>query len=234
MPKTDDGPRGRYRAQVRSEIKRAALDQVAAGGAAAVALNAIAKRLGVSGPALYKYFGSRDELLTELILDGYADVAAAVAEAAEASAGQPARDRLHALAAAFHAWAVAHPQTYLLLTGPPSPTYQAPPDTVDRARAVLGPFLGVLAHGRPAPRATALRDQLTRWSADTPEVAAWVRAYAPEADAGAALAAAVTVWTRLHGVIGLEAVGHFAGMGFAPATLLRAEIDALADAYGLP
>ncbi|MCM0675641.1 TetR/AcrR family transcriptional regulator [Micromonospora phytophila] len=236
MPSSDQGPRGRYRAQVRGEIKRAALQQVASGGAAAVALNGIAKRLGVSGPALYKYFGSRDELLTELIIDGYADLADVVAQAAEASAGRPARARLHALAAAFRGWAVAHPQSYLLLTGPPSPTYQAPPETVDRARAVLGPFLAALAEGRPGPGAPALRKQLARWSDTAPEVAAWVDAFAPDADAdaGAALAGAVTVWARLHGVIGLEAVGHFAGMGFAPATLLDAEIDALADAYGLP
>lgn len=145
------GPRERYRAQVRAEIKQAALDQVANGGAGAVALTGIAKRLGVSGPALYKYFASRDDLLTELILDAYAEVATAVAAAAEASRDASPRDRLHALAAAYRDWALAHPQKYLLLTGPPSPTYQAPPETVDRARAVLGPFLAVLAEDAPAP-----------------------------------------------------------------------------------
>lgn len=44
----------------------------------------------------------------------------------------------------------------------------------------------------------------------------------------------MTVWARLHGVLGLATVGLFAGMGFDPAALLHAEIDALADQYGLP
>jgi len=228
------GPRERYRAQVRAEIKQAALDQVANGGAGAVALTGIAKRLGVSGPALYKYFASRDDLLTELILDAYAEVATAVAAAAEASRDASPRDRLHALAAAYRDWALAHPQKYLLLTGPPSPTYQAPPETVDRARAVLGPFLAVLAEGRPGTGAADVRDQLVRWAEATPAVAAWVRAFAPDGDAGDALTGAVTVWARLHGVLGLATVGLFDGMGFDPAALLYAEIDALADQYGLP
>ncbi|WBB67383.1 TetR/AcrR family transcriptional regulator [Micromonospora sp. WMMD812] len=234
MASRSGGPRERYRAQVRAEIKQAALDQVATGGAGAVALTGIAKRLGVSGPALYKYFASRDDLLTELILDAYADVAAAVSAAAEASASAPARARLHALAAAYRDWALAHPHSYLLLTGPPSPTYQAPPETVDRARAVLGPFLTVLAEGRPGPAATTLRGQLDRWAEATPAVTAWVRAFAPDADPGDALAGAVTAWARLHGVVGLATVGLFNGMGFDPAALLDTEIDTLADGYGLP
>ncbi|MER7891102.1 TetR/AcrR family transcriptional regulator [Micromonospora sp. NPDC094482] len=234
MPNGAGGPRERYRAQVRAEIKHAALEQIATGGAGAVALTGIAKRLGVSGPALYKYFGSRDELLTELILDAYGDVATVVAAAAEAAGDAPARARLHALAAAYRDWALAHPQSYLLLTGPPSPTYQAPPETVDRARAVLGPFLTVLAEGRPGPGAAALRAQLARWAETTPAVATWVGAFAPAADPGDALTGAVTAWARLHGVVGLATVGLLNGMGFDPGTLLAAEIDALADSYGLP
>ncbi|MEV1329999.1 TetR/AcrR family transcriptional regulator [Micromonospora costi] len=228
------GPRERYRAQVRAEIKEAALEQVASGGAGAVALNGIAKRLGVSGPALYKYFRSRDELLTELILDAYADLAAAVTAAADATAGAPARARLHALAAAYRDWARAHPQSYLLLAGPPSPTYEAPPETVDRARAVLGPFLSVLAQARPGPGAAALRTQLARWAQTTPAVAEWVHTFTPDGDPGDTLAGAVTIWARLHGVVALETVGLYNGMGFDPAALLDAEVDALADGHGLP
>jgi AcrR family transcriptional regulator len=74
--------RHRYRAQVRDAIKQAGLGQLAAGGPQALSLNAIAKELGVSGPALYRYFAGRDELLTELIVDAYDDLGAAVGVAA--------------------------------------------------------------------------------------------------------------------------------------------------------
>ena len=88
--------RERYRAQVRDEAKQAALAQLAQGGPAAVSISAIGKQLGVSGPALYRYFASRDELLTELVIDAYADLAAALAEASDQAAGQDPHGRLEA------------------------------------------------------------------------------------------------------------------------------------------
>jgi AcrR family transcriptional regulator len=67
--------RERYRAHVRHEVKQAALRQLAESGPAAVSISAIGKQLGMSGPALYRYFASRDELLTELTIDAYHDLA---------------------------------------------------------------------------------------------------------------------------------------------------------------
>src|SRR5271165_579214 len=61
----------RGQSSVRREVKQAALDQIAQAGPAGVSISAIGKQLGVSGPALYRYFGSRDELLTELEMDAY-------------------------------------------------------------------------------------------------------------------------------------------------------------------
>lgn len=234
MPVGKDTPRQRYRDHVRAEIKQAALRQIGAGGPASLSLNAIARELGVTGPALYKYFGSRDALLTELILEGYESVAAAVRAEDARTAGRPARERLHALAAAYRTWAVDVPHLYQLLAGSPSPGYEAPSETVDSARAVLGPFLGVLAQGSARSAAGALEDELAAWAESTPEVAEWVRKYAPDADPGPVLAASVTVWSRMHGAVSLEIQGQFTGMGHRGSTLLASEMDALADAMGLP
>ena len=74
--------RQRYRAQVRGEVKQAALRQLAQSGPAGLSVSAIGKELGVSGPALYRYFASRDELLTELVIDAYHDLAEALRDAA--------------------------------------------------------------------------------------------------------------------------------------------------------
>jgi AcrR family transcriptional regulator len=227
-------PRQRYRAQVVDEIKQAALAQISTGGAAALSLNAIAKILGVSGPALYKYFRSRDDLLTALICDGYDDAAAAVRRAELSAAGAPPRVRLHALAGAYRQWALDQPHRYLLLSGPPSPTYHAPAETVDRARAVLGPFVAVMAQGRPWPAAAALVDELRTWIGSTPAVADWIRSHAPDGDPAGALAGAISLWARMHGVVSLEVQGSFNGMGHRPATLYALEVDALADVLALP
>src|SRR6478735_7113587 len=99
---------------VRAAVKRVALRQLAEGGPAAVAINAIARELGVSGPALYRYFKNRDALLTALVLDAYDDLA----DALDASS-------LEAFAQSYRAWALAQPHRYRLLYSAPLPGYDA-------------------------------------------------------------------------------------------------------------
>src|SRR5260370_25135055 len=99
--------RERYRAQVRDEVKQAALRQLAESGPAGLSVSAIGKELGVSGPALYRYFAGRDELLTELVIDAYQDLAEALAAAA-GRAGRDPRARFAALARAHPPCALPH------------------------------------------------------------------------------------------------------------------------------
>ncbi|CAM5703731.1 TetR/AcrR family transcriptional regulator [Streptomyces violaceorubidus] len=116
MPKARTStPRERYRTQVRAEIKEHAWEQIATAGASALSLNAIAKRMGMSGPALYRYFDGRDELITELIRDAYRSQADTFRAAAEAGAD------LAGLAHALRSWALDDPQRYLLIFGTPVP-----------------------------------------------------------------------------------------------------------------
>ncbi|WP_028063606.1 TetR/AcrR family transcriptional regulator [Solirubrobacter soli] len=97
---------------VRAAVKRVASAQLEAGGPSAVALNAIARELGVSGPALYRYFRNRDALMTELVLDAYNDLADALTNA-------------QSLAPAYRQWALAQPHRYRLLFAAPFPGYDA-------------------------------------------------------------------------------------------------------------
>src|SRR6516165_12747416 len=90
--------RERYRAQVRAEVKQAALDQLAQAGPAGVSISAIGKQLGISGPGLYRYFGSRDELLTELVIDAYDDLGDALRAAIEQTPDRSHRRRFETLA----------------------------------------------------------------------------------------------------------------------------------------
>ena len=97
---------------MRAAVKNVALTQLKAGGPAAVAINAIARELGVSGPALYRYFSSRDALLTALIKDAYDDLYEALARADD-------------LPRAYRAWALEQPHRYRLLFSAPLPGYDA-------------------------------------------------------------------------------------------------------------
>jgi len=212
-------PRERYREQVRDEIKAHAWTQVATTGAAALSLNAIAKRMGISGPALYRYFRNRDELITELVLDAYRDLSATCQAAA--APGDPPQARLAAVAAAMRGWALSAPHRYLLIYGTPVPGYLAPPAATAAAATIMTILLDAFAEfgAGPGPvqeAAAALDRDLAvhrEWAADHPAAAD-------------ALRRALTFWTRLHGVISLEVAGHFSGMKFNPALLYAAEADA--------
>ena len=86
--------RERARAELTREIKEAARRQLAAEGAQRLSVRAVARELGMVSSALYRYFPSRDDLLTALIVDAY-DALGASAEAAagagrSSDAGQPA------------------------------------------------------------------------------------------------------------------------------------------------
>ncbi|MEV5956744.1 TetR/AcrR family transcriptional regulator [Streptomyces sp. NPDC051987] len=227
-------PRERYREQTRSEIKEVAVRQLAAGGIEGVALLRIAKEIGMSGPALYRYYASRDDLLAELVLDAYA----AAAEAVQAvDTGGGGRAALFALTRAYRAWSVASPHLYLLLQGTPVAGFEAPPESVLKARSVFGPFLSVFAEGRPLAGLDPLLAEFQAWLRDDPGVTEWVRQWtglsAGDPAAAVALTGAVMTWPQLHGTVGLEVAGHFTGMGHRPATLLDVQTALLADAFQL-
>ena len=162
----------------------------------------------------------------------------AAAAALSLGAAESPREQLGSLADAYRAWAVAEPHRYLLIQGSPVPGYVAPDDTLERARAVLGPFLPVFASGTPGAGVVPVVEQMTAWLDADGAVGAWVARYAPDAagDTGAsarALAGAVLAWAQLHGSVGLEAAGQFAGMGHRGETLLAAQMALLADAFAL-
>ncbi|MEU4799436.1 TetR/AcrR family transcriptional regulator [Streptomyces sp. NPDC023327] len=223
-------PRERYRAQVRAEIKERAWEQIADAGASALSLNAIAKRMGMSGPALYRYFGSRDELITELIRDAYrnlADTFRADADTdtvrvdAEDGSEEGSGADLASLAHALRRWARADPHRYFLVYGTPVPGYHAPDDVTGIASEIMATLLDACAKlparasaegdGQPFDRHIAAHRQ---WAGEHPATPAQLHR-------------ALSFWTRLHGVLSLELAGHFTGMGFDADAFFEAELEGL-------
>jgi AcrR family transcriptional regulator len=211
--------RERYRAQVRDEVKQAALRQLAESGPAGLSISAIGKQLGVSGPALYRYFASRDELLTELVIDAYHDLAHALSDAARHAPGPP-RAQLQDIARAYRSWALTQPHRYRLLFGPPLPGYDAhAQQLVEAAQASMKVLLGVLCEaGDPTatPPAEPLASQLL----------ALAPIHGPGIDAAMALRA-IIIWSRLHGLVSLEIAGNFASMGIDAGQVFEAQLATL-------
>lgn len=243
------GPRERYRAQVRAEIKERAWAQIAEAGASALSLNAIARQMGMSGPALYRYFAGRDELITALIRDAYRSMADAFhaaarpdakagapgatpeADADGADAGADGADAGVVLARVMRRWALEDPQRYFLLFGTPVPGYHAPEDTTAIAAEIMEVLLDVCA-ALPSlvPDAPASEDSTAGASAATTfelhlrDHRQWAGDHpAPPA----ALHRALGFWTRLHGLLSLELAGQFTGMTIDPELFYAAEVEDL-------
>src|SRR4051794_21199053 len=151
--------RERVRAELTAEITDAARRQLAEVGAAALSLRAVAREVGMVSSAVYRYFPSRDDLLTRLIIEGY-DALGAAAEAADDPSAGP-MSRWLTVCRAVRTWALAHPHEYALLYGSPVPGYRAPQDTIPaaaRVGIVLGRILGEAAHAGLLPEGSGERD----------------------------------------------------------------------------
>ncbi len=226
--------RERARAELTREIKEEARRQLAEVGAQGLSLRAVARELGMVSSALYRYFASRDELLTALIIDAYNALGEA-AETAIASGAGP-RQRWAAACQAIRAWALAHPHEDALIDGSPVPGDRAPEATIGPATRVPLAFAGVLADAAaggalPAGDGPPLDGPLAGQAA---ALAAALSASGAPAVPPGTLVRAVIAWTQLFGMISFELFGQFVG-SFEPADALFGHaVSQLAAFVGLP
>jgi AcrR family transcriptional regulator len=225
--------RERVRAEITREITDIARAQLAADGAAALSLRAVARDLGMVSSAVYRYFSSRDQLLTALIIDGYNALGAAVEQA---DAGCPRADyaaRWRSATRAARDWAVAHPHEYALLYGSPVPGYQAPEDTIApaaRSAAVFGRLVSE-AHAAGALQPDPARAPVpTVLTADLERLRAEILPGVPDDVAAAALA----TWAAVFGLISFELFGQFTNVVTDRAAYFDYAAATLARLPGLP
>jgi AcrR family transcriptional regulator len=219
--------RERAREAVIDEIKREARRQLGQAGAAGLSLRAVARELGMVSSAIYRYFPSRDDLLTALIVDSYADLGTGANRAVRQSGGG-AREVWRAACLAIRAWAKRHPHEYALLYGSPVPGYAAPQDTIDPATEVYLALVEAVRRSspRPARRPARLAPGL---EADAVRVAA---------ELGLDLDPARTVrllgaWTQLFGLVSFELFGHTHNVIEDNDAFFADRVEAMADDVGL-
>lgn len=192
------------------EIKRTARRHLAEQGAANLSLRAVARDLGFVSSAVYRYFASRDELLTALILDGYNSMGAAV-EAAEAPVERAdLAGRFTAICHTVRDWATANPHEYALLYGTPVPGYHAPQDTVGPATRITSLLGAVLVDGAAAG---VIRTPPGEWL--HPTVHDEMVAIADRSFPGvppAIIARGLVVWTELFGAVSFDVFNRLDGI----------------------
>jgi AcrR family transcriptional regulator len=215
--------RTRLRAWTREEIKAGAWRQLEEHGVEGLSLNAIAKELGMTGPALYRYVTSRDELLADLVVDAWEELADALERAAEQNSGAPAAKRLGAIGLAYRAWALAQPHRYRLAIQTPLGSGElAPERVIPAAQRCMAPILDAI-EGLPAARKPKLQppDDLRA------ELETWTERVGGQPLPASVLLRGVVFWSRLHGLVSLELDRHLASMQLDPELLYRAELAEL-------
>jgi AcrR family transcriptional regulator len=222
------------RSRTIEEIKLIARRLMARDGASSLSLGAIARHMGMTTPALYRYFDGRDGLLTSLILDAYRDLGdetrRAVTDVDEGAIGE----RFGRIVTAYRFWAVAHPQEYVLIHGAVFNDYQVPIEEVAAASyACLSLFVDVLAK---AEQAGTLR--FPRAYLSLPHVFAQGLKLLGVVEDSVELpnhlvTLAFLVWLQAHGLVWQEISGHLPNALFRSGDMFRAQMRHLGESLGL-
>ena len=180
--------------------------------------------------AVYRYFPSRDELLTALIVDAYDAVGAAVEQAEAAVRRSDLSGRWLAACTAMRDWARTNPQEYALIFGTPIPGYRAPTTTIDPAARIPLVLLGIItaaAAGRVLPESG-------RWipGAVRSDLAALRDATSVDLTDNY-FARALMAWTQLVGSISFELFGHLNNVIHDYGTYFAFQMRGIADDLGL-
>src|SRR5919198_1810836 len=225
--------RERARAELIAEIKQVARRHLAEQGAAALSVRAISRELGMVSSAIYRYFPSRDHLLTALIIDAY-DAVGAPAEAADAKRRRSDfAGRWLTAGRAVRRWALDHPQEYALIYGSPIPGYAAPEETIAPAARVGVVLVGVLGDALAAgelkppdsavPIPKALGKDIDR-----------LRAELMRGVSDQLVLRAIFAWTHLYGTVSFELFGHYHNVIDARDAAFDHTMRTLAELVGLP
>ncbi|WP_232667993.1 TetR/AcrR family transcriptional regulator [Pseudonocardia sp. TRM90224] len=227
------GTRARVRAELTKEIAEVARRHLASDGAAALSLRAVAREMGMASSAVYRYFPSRDDLLTTLIVEAYDAIGEAAEQAVAAAPKGDLRARWQAICRATREWAVAHPHEYALVYGSPVPGYAAPQATIGPAGRVGLLLTTLISDGVAAGTVDPLGSPTGSDAALTPDIAERVGLASTSAESSLA-ARGVTAWISLFGLISFEIFGHTNNIVEDHERFFTDATDRLADLVGLP
>jgi AcrR family transcriptional regulator len=206
--------RDRVRAATTAEIKLTARRILVTEGPDAVSLRAIAREMGMTAPALYRYFASHEELLKHVIADIFTelagDIRTAIASAAVASGGDMTAKVL-AACWEFRRWSLGHPREFRLIFATPLPGLHVQHDeiTAESGGQFGNTFFALmleLYRKQPFPVPPdeqiddGLKVQLERYRDGLGQLAAGLPL--------GLLLVFLRCWVRLYGIVSLEVFGQ--------------------------
>ena len=225
--------RERLREETLREIKETARRQLVAQGPAGIALRAIAREMGMTAPALYRYYASFDQLIAALTADYYDELVAAMESARDVRPAGDLGGRLLAASRAFRFWSVDHPAEFGLIFGAPLPGFSVPPDSAPERAALRfsevfqSLFVKIWVRQKvPVPQRGAINarlgKQLTAFAS-----AAGLPLPVP------AIYVFLACWVRIYGAVAMEVFGHLRWALDDGSALFETELRLLAEMLGI-
>jgi AcrR family transcriptional regulator len=184
---------------------------------------------------LYRYFASRDDLLTALIIEAYDTLGHVTEDSASATRDRPPLERWVLATGAVRRWAVEHPQDYALLYGSPVPGYAAPRDTVVPGTRVTRALVQIVHDAIADDRVDADGDGTTIDL--SPQTRRAFDALRAEVDLDATddeLVAVLTAWTQMFGLLSFELFGQTRGLIDDHDAFFREAATVMGSRIGLP
>ena len=231
--------RDRLRADTVREIKQTARRVLVDQGVDGLALRAVAREMGMSAPALYRYFDSREDLVEHVVADLYDELVAVLEAARDDARPATAPIQLLACSRAFRRWATTHHTEFSLLFGsagegvvPPHGSPNRGESPAELAAQRFGAVFAVLmaeiyAERRfPVPAEDeidpALQEQLRAWCAEFPV----------QLPLGV-MQVFLSCWIRLYGLVCMEVFGHLKFALADAGPMFEAELHSLAGVLGV-
>ncbi|MGI8330823.1 TetR/AcrR family transcriptional regulator [Actinomadura scrupuli] len=202
--------RDRLRAATVREITQTARRILVEQGAEAVTLRAIAREMGMTAPALYRYFDSHQELLRHLAGDLFTELTDNIEGAIREVPADSLKGKFLAASIEFRNWALEHRREYTMLFGTPLPGGEAGEEddwTAECGRRFGRTFVALfleLWHVKPFPVPAddeidpGLRAQIERYRSHLG---------VPDLPIGV-IVVFLSCWIRLQGFVTLEVFGH--------------------------
>ncbi|WP_199589333.1 TetR/AcrR family transcriptional regulator [Blastococcus sp. TF02A-26] len=227
--------RERARADTVREIRETARRVLVTSGPEGLALRAIAREMGLSAPALYRYFPSREDLVEQLVADLYDELSDHLEAARDAVRPPRPGAQLLAAARAFRHWATTHHAEFGLLFGSAAQgvvsgdVAEGPAELAGRrfggvfaalmAQVYLEQPFPVPADGELTPE---LQEQLEAWCAKLPVALPL-----------GVMSVFLSCWIRLYGMVCMEVFGHLRFALADPEPMFESEMRRVASELGI-
>lgn len=225
--------RARVRAATEVEIRQVARRLLVRDGLREVTLRAIATEMGLTAPALYRYYPSHDDVLAAVTVDCFAELVTALRDAQAAEAPEDAGAVMLATCRAFRDWALAHPAEFGLVFANPMPSpLHHPTGPVHEA----GIELATVFAGAFVPMWQQVQFDVPAADALDPALRADLAAYRPLLGGlpEGAMFVFVATWARLVGVVSAEVFGQLTWATTHTGPFFEDLLAELAVRMGLP